>query len=66
MYSFKEKTERSFFEIDCRFNAVDGRLDRVENRLDKVEIKLDSLVSLYKNHDTRIVKLEKSMFPKAA
>lgn len=66
MYEFKRKTEQSFYEIDGRLNAIDARLTRLETNGESSNHKIDSLVSLYRNHDGRLVKLERSVFPAGA
>jgi len=58
MLDFKQKTEKSLYNIDSKLLTVDKRLDSIEKTLGPLVHVVDALKVNYRDHETRISRLE--------
>ncbi|MFA6158916.1 MAG: hypothetical protein WC763_04840 [Candidatus Paceibacterota bacterium] len=55
---FKGDTEQALYYLQSDVTDLKGRMSKVENRLDGVESATKTMVSMWHDHETRIVVLE--------
>ncbi|MES2202946.1 MAG: hypothetical protein V4474_01310 [Patescibacteria group bacterium] len=61
-----EKLEKHTKVVDQKFAVIDERFNVVDQKLDRIERRLDDRAEMVQNHESRLGKVERVVFPQPA